>query len=278
MDADGVLEPQTLDEVAAIFADPGVGGVQVGVTIANAHERLMLRCQDIEFVGFSHLAQAARDRIGSVGLGGNGQFTRLSAPLSLGRPPWTRLPDGRPRPRPLAHPGRLAPPFLSHDLGRATGGGLAPRLVASAGAVGSGPLSVLDALPGPRLTQARLSPALICRLPALRHLRVFVTANLVITAAGAPAWSGWRTTSCVPAGGTPENMARSARLGPVAIFLVRYHRASRLTLSWWELPRSAHASPSMRTSGRSRLSGHGSAAPGHGGWAKTARVTEAAAS
>ena len=56
------------------------------------HERrrwAAARCQDIEFVGFSHLAQAARDRIGSVGLGGNGQFTRLSALRSLGRPPWT---------------------------------------------------------------------------------------------------------------------------------------------------------------------------------------------
>jgi 1,2-diacylglycerol 3-beta-glucosyltransferase len=85
MDADGVLEPQTLDDVAALFADPEVGGVQVGVTIANQDDGLLLRCQDIEFVGFSYLAQAARDRLGSVGLGGNGQFTRLSALLSLGR-------------------------------------------------------------------------------------------------------------------------------------------------------------------------------------------------
>ena len=69
------------------FADPRVGGVQMGVIIGNAADGLIPRCQDLEFVGFSHLAQAARDRIGSVGLGGNGQFTRLAALRSLGRPP-----------------------------------------------------------------------------------------------------------------------------------------------------------------------------------------------
>ena len=61
----------------------------MGVIIGNAEDGLMPRCQDLEFVGFSQLAQAARDRIGSVGLGGNGQFTRLVALQSLGRPPWT---------------------------------------------------------------------------------------------------------------------------------------------------------------------------------------------
>ena len=73
-----------LHHVARLFADPRVGGVQMGVIIGNAEDGLMPRCQDLEFVGFSQLAQAARDRIGSVGLGGNGQFTRLVALQSLG--------------------------------------------------------------------------------------------------------------------------------------------------------------------------------------------------
>ena len=89
VDADGHLEPGALHHVARLFADPRVGGVQMGVIIGNAEDGLMPRCQDLEFVGFSQLAQAARDRIGSVGLGGNGQFTRLVALQSLGRPPWT---------------------------------------------------------------------------------------------------------------------------------------------------------------------------------------------
>jgi cellulose synthase/poly-beta-1,6-N-acetylglucosamine synthase-like glycosyltransferase len=82
VDADGRLEPQALQEVAQLFTDRHVGGVQMGVVIGNAEDRLITRCQDLEFTGFCQLAQAARDRIGSVGLGGNGQFTRLAA---LGR-------------------------------------------------------------------------------------------------------------------------------------------------------------------------------------------------
>ena len=89
VDADGTLEPEALDEVARLFADPSVGGVQMGVIIGNAREGLIARCQDLEFVGFTHLAQAARDRIGSVGLGGNGQFTRLRALRELGQTPWS---------------------------------------------------------------------------------------------------------------------------------------------------------------------------------------------
>ena len=89
MDADGVLDEHALEDVAPLFGDPRVGGAQIGVRILNVSDGLLPRCQDMEFVGFSHLAQAARDRIGSVGLGGNGQFTRLAALRSLGRPPWT---------------------------------------------------------------------------------------------------------------------------------------------------------------------------------------------
>jgi 1,2-diacylglycerol 3-beta-glucosyltransferase len=44
---------------------------------------LLTRMQDMEFVGFSAFVQRARDRVGSSGLGGNGQFTRLSALVEL---------------------------------------------------------------------------------------------------------------------------------------------------------------------------------------------------
>jgi cellulose synthase/poly-beta-1,6-N-acetylglucosamine synthase-like glycosyltransferase len=88
-DADGQLERHTLASVAPYFADPKVGGVQIGVRIANSSTNLLTRMQDIEFVGFSAFVQEARDWFGSVGLGGNGQFTRLSALLSLGYAPWT---------------------------------------------------------------------------------------------------------------------------------------------------------------------------------------------
>jgi 1,2-diacylglycerol 3-beta-glucosyltransferase len=89
LDADGRLDRPTLPAVAPFFDDPRVGTVQIAVRIGNAGEGLLERLQDIEFVGFSWLAQIARDRLGSSGLGGNGQFSRLSALESLGDEPWT---------------------------------------------------------------------------------------------------------------------------------------------------------------------------------------------
>jgi len=44
----------------------------------------------MEFVGFTYLVQVARDHLGSSGLGGNGQFTRLDALASIGPAPWAR--------------------------------------------------------------------------------------------------------------------------------------------------------------------------------------------
>ena len=64
--------------VAAHFADPGVGGVQSLVRIYN-RAALLARMQDIEFGVYGHLYQAGRNRSGTAGMGGNGQFNRLSA-------------------------------------------------------------------------------------------------------------------------------------------------------------------------------------------------------
>lgn len=83
VDADGRLDEDALQCVAPYFGDPGVASVQIGVRIANAGTNLLTRMQDMEFVGFSAFVQRARDRFGSSGLGGNGQFTRLSALADL---------------------------------------------------------------------------------------------------------------------------------------------------------------------------------------------------
>ena len=90
LDADGVLGPQALDRVAPYFADQECASVQIGVRIGNARANLLARMQDIEFVGFTSVVQVARDWLGSSGLGGNGQFTRLSALAELGEEPWRR--------------------------------------------------------------------------------------------------------------------------------------------------------------------------------------------
>jgi hypothetical protein len=55
----------------------------------NVHESLLARMQDIEFVVFTEIYQRARRHLGTVGLGGNGQFVRLAALRSLQDSPWT---------------------------------------------------------------------------------------------------------------------------------------------------------------------------------------------
>ena len=92
IDADGQLESGSLTAVAPYFLNRQngqVGGVQIGVRIANATANMLTRMQDFEFVGFSALVQESRNSLGSAGLGGNGQFTRLSALQGLRREPWT---------------------------------------------------------------------------------------------------------------------------------------------------------------------------------------------
>src|SRR4051812_31365711 len=89
LDADGRLARNALFEVAPYFNDPQTGAVQIGVRMYNAGESLLARMQDFEFVTFTEIFQRARMRLGSVGLGGNGQFARLAALESLGDTPWT---------------------------------------------------------------------------------------------------------------------------------------------------------------------------------------------
>ncbi|MFI9718281.1 glycosyltransferase [Streptomyces sp. NPDC052396] len=96
IDADGQLDPNALNIVSgpAGFATPETGGVQVSVQmrntgdprplpghgrLRNAFARLLVRMQDMEFSVSNAGMQLLRGRTGSVGLGGNGQFTRLSA-------------------------------------------------------------------------------------------------------------------------------------------------------------------------------------------------------
>jgi 1,2-diacylglycerol 3-beta-glucosyltransferase len=90
VDADGRLDPHAVSVVGPYFADPMVGAVQIGVRINNRGASRLARMQDMEFVIYTEVFQRGRRHLGSVGLGGNGQFMRLSALLSLGGSPWTR--------------------------------------------------------------------------------------------------------------------------------------------------------------------------------------------
>lgn len=88
VDADGRVQPDVLEVVAPYFRDQRVGAVQLQVRIRN-RDSWMTRFQDYEFLVFCSLTQTAREHVGSVGLGGNGQFTRLAALDQFGDDPWT---------------------------------------------------------------------------------------------------------------------------------------------------------------------------------------------
>jgi 1,2-diacylglycerol 3-beta-glucosyltransferase len=89
-DADGRIAPEALGAVSGYFRDPKTGAVQIGVEMRNASTNLLARLQDMEFSVFTEVFQRGRMQIGSVGLGGNGQFVRLAALDSLGDAPWSR--------------------------------------------------------------------------------------------------------------------------------------------------------------------------------------------
>jgi cellulose synthase/poly-beta-1,6-N-acetylglucosamine synthase-like glycosyltransferase len=90
VDADGRLDRHAITEVSPYFADRQVGAVQIGVRINNRATSRLARMQDMEFVIYTEVFQRGRRHLGSVGLGGNGQFMRLSALRSLGSGPWSR--------------------------------------------------------------------------------------------------------------------------------------------------------------------------------------------
>jgi 1,2-diacylglycerol 3-beta-glucosyltransferase len=89
VDADGRVQPDALQVAAPYFARAEVGALQIGVRMHNADSGLLARLQDVEFVVFTEIFQQARRRLTSVGLGGNGQFVRLSALQTLGPAPWS---------------------------------------------------------------------------------------------------------------------------------------------------------------------------------------------
>lgn len=95
IDADGELADNALDIVSSdtVFGETGVGAAQISVRMKNRDDsrprpdkgwlgnqiaRLLVRMQDIEFRTSIAAMQSLRARTGTVGLGGNGQFTRLS--------------------------------------------------------------------------------------------------------------------------------------------------------------------------------------------------------
>jgi len=86
-DADAQVSKDTLKIVSRYFKDENLDALQTSIRISN-RKTILAKMQDLEFLGFSRIIQKARSKFGSVGLGGNGQFTRLTSLLTIGESPW----------------------------------------------------------------------------------------------------------------------------------------------------------------------------------------------
>lgn len=89
MDADGRLSDGALSHVLPLFDDERVGGAQLAVRIRNREKNFLTRFQDFQFWAMSAMTQFGRRKTGTVSLGGNGQFTRMSALEQLDGMPWS---------------------------------------------------------------------------------------------------------------------------------------------------------------------------------------------
>jgi cellulose synthase/poly-beta-1,6-N-acetylglucosamine synthase-like glycosyltransferase len=136
----------------------------------------------------------------------------------------------------------------------------------------------------PRLLASRKAP-LLTRIDLSVYLLfvtfvMFVTVNLVITAAGALGlvWLSNDFLAFMPLG-LPKNLATELLgVGPVAIFLIRYQQQSRLRFRSWELPAfGALFAAYAYLWAIATLLAWARMLAGRGGWTKTARV-EAGAS
>lgn len=88
MDADGRLSDGAMAQVLPLFDDPEVGAIQLAVRIRN-RQRFLTRFQDYHFWSLTAVTQFGRQQSGTVSLGGNGQFSRLSALNEVGVKPWS---------------------------------------------------------------------------------------------------------------------------------------------------------------------------------------------
>ncbi|WP_327005261.1 glycosyltransferase [Dactylosporangium sp. NBC_01737] len=88
IDGDGRGSTNILTEVSKQMRDPQVGAVQTRVRIHNRN-RVLGAVQDLEFAAIANASQLLRNAAGTVGLGGNGQFARLSSLMRLGDAPWS---------------------------------------------------------------------------------------------------------------------------------------------------------------------------------------------
>jgi len=88
IDGDGRPSMNLLEETSVAFTDPTIGAAQARIRMTN-RKQILPFLQDMEFFTMVTAIQNSREYAQSVGLGGNGQFSRLSAMQEFGDEPWT---------------------------------------------------------------------------------------------------------------------------------------------------------------------------------------------
>lgn len=89
MDADGRLSDGAMSHILPLFDEERVGAIQLAVRIRN-RDSFLTRYQDFHFWSTTAVTQLGRVQTGTVSLGGNGQFSRLSALNDAGEKPWSK--------------------------------------------------------------------------------------------------------------------------------------------------------------------------------------------
>ncbi|WP_375493917.1 glycosyltransferase family 2 protein [uncultured Jatrophihabitans sp.] len=241
VDADGRLEKDSLSVVAPYFIDSSVGSTQVGVRIYNAGDSTLARMQDMEFVGFTYLVQIARDRIGSSGLGGNGQFTRLAALMTLGDSPWkmTALTEDLDLGLRLIEAGWRTR-FCHHTTVAQQGLTKWRPLLRQRTRWIQGHYQCWSHIP--RLARAK-GASLAGRFDLVTYLFLVVTVvviSLSMTASVASSLGFVKITSSflsfVPQGLPLRITSLVLSLLPLATFMLTYQKNSRHPYKWWEVP------------------------------------------
>lgn len=240
VDADGRLDKDALREVEKEFRDPGVGAVQVGVRIANARDGFLLRLQDMEFVGFSGFVQRARHRLGSVGLGGNGQFVRFLSLQSLPRNPWSdRLAEDLDLGISIAKAGWKVS-FCGSTFVAQQGVPRLKPLVRQRSRWIQGHYQCWGHLPS-LLKERRVPLAARLDLSIYLTLVLFVVLLFLSLVSAAGSLLGWVTVENDFLGSLNDGVAKNLLInifafGPLCLFLHTYQKEGRFPLRAYELP------------------------------------------
>lgn len=88
VDADGFFSENIVNELTDVFADTTICAAQTRIKMKDV-TNFMFIAQDVEFFTINNFIQKARRATKTIGLGGNGQFFRLSMITEhLGYQPW----------------------------------------------------------------------------------------------------------------------------------------------------------------------------------------------